>query len=220
MRQAALALILLAAVAGSSEAQGRGRGNGKSKNIPPGQMPREGECRVWYDGVPPGRQPGPMNCDQAERVASRDRNARVIYGEDRRATRNRDERYRDREERDRNRDGGARDRTSGSSRYPDVYGSRPDDRVYGYNRVATQNGERDGYEKGREDARDRDSYDPVRHGWYRSGDRGYNNRYGTRDDYKLAYREGFESGYERGYREVKGYGSNRGSTGGFRLPRF
>jgi hypothetical protein len=200
MRRAAFALILLTAVAGTSEAQGRGRAN-TAQGIPPGQMPRAGECRVWYDNLPPGRQPAPTNCDQAERVASRSRDARVIYG-DRFATRNSDQRYRDR-----------------STRNPQGYGSSPGDRAYGYNSVAIQNGERDGYEKGREDARDNDSYDPVRHSWYRSGDRGYNNRYGTRDDYKLVYREGFESGYERGYREVKGYGATRGSAGGFRLPR-
>ena len=205
MRQAAFALILLAAVAGSSEAQGRGRGNARSQGIPPGQMPRAGECRVWYDNLPPGRQPAATNCDQAERTASRTSNARVIYGDDRFAVRNGDERYRDR---------------TGVTRNPQVYDSYPGDRGYGSNSVAVQNGERDGYEKGREDARDNDSYDPVRHSWYRSGDRGYNNRYGTRDDYKLVYREGFESGYDRGYREVKGYGANRSNTGGIRLPRF
>ena len=196
MRKAAFALIILAAVTGTSEAQGRGRAN-SAQGIPPGQMPRAGECRVWYDGRPPGRQPAPTNCDQAERVASRTRDARVIYGTDRYGygTRNSDERYRDR-----------------ANTYPN-------NRGYANNSVAFQGGERDGYAKGREDARDNDSYDPVRHSWYRSGDRGYNNRYGTRDDYKLVYRDGFESGYERGYREVKGYGANRGSTGGYRVPR-
>ena len=94
MRTAAMSLILLALVAGTSEAQGRGRGN--SQGIPPGQMPRAGECRVWIDGLPPGRQPAPTNCDQAERVASRNRNARVIYGDDAYSNRNGDQRYRDR----------------------------------------------------------------------------------------------------------------------------
>ena len=42
----------------------------------------------------------------------------------------------------------------------------------------------------------------MRHGWYRSGDRGYNSRYGTRDNYKLAYRDGFEAGYEQAYGRV------------------
>ena len=35
---------------------------------------------MWYDGVPPGRQPRPTDCYEAERIASRDQNARVIYG--------------------------------------------------------------------------------------------------------------------------------------------
>ena len=128
MRQTAFALILLAAVAGTSEAQGRGRGN-SAQGIPPGQMPRAGECRVWHDNLPPGRQPAPTSCDQAERIASRSRDARVIYGDDRFATRNSGQRYRDR-----------------SSAYPD-------NRGYGYNTVPFQNGDRDGYEKGLEDAR-------------------------------------------------------------------
>jgi len=29
--------------------------------IPPGHMPRQGECRVWVPGVPPGRQPRPKS---------------------------------------------------------------------------------------------------------------------------------------------------------------
>lgn len=51
------------------------------------------------------------------------------------------------------------------------------------NGVAWQNGHRDGYEKGVEDARDRDSYDPVRHSRYRNADRGYDRRYGSKDQY-------------------------------------
>ena len=179
MRTAATSLILLALVAGTSEAQGRGRGN--SQGIPPGQMPRAGECRVWIDGLPPGRQPAPTSCDQAERVASRNRNARVIYGDmpTRIATATALSRSHD----------GVYDR---SYHYPNSRNSG-----YGYNSVPYDNGYRDGLEKGREDAQDRDSYDPVRHSWYRSGDRGYNSRYGTKESYKLAYRDGFEAGYEQ-----------------------
>ena len=191
MRNAAFTLALLALVAGTSEAQGRGRVYG-SQGIPPGQMPRAGQCRVWYDNVPPGRQPAPTNCDQAERIASRDRNARVIYGDDRYAT-NDDWRY--------------RDRTYGNGNvYPnDRY---PTDRYPNNNRgfansVPFDNGYRDGVEKGREDARRNNSFDPVRHSRYRSADNGYNSRYGTRDQYKLTYRDGFESGYEQGFREVR-----------------
>jgi hypothetical protein len=53
----------------------RGR---RSTNVPPGQMPPAGMCRIWIDGVPPGHQPAPTNCQTA--VANRPANARVIWG--------------------------------------------------------------------------------------------------------------------------------------------
>jgi hypothetical protein len=65
---------------------------------------------------------------------------------------------------------------------------------------AAANGFRDGLAQGREDARDRHRFDPVRSSRYRAGDRDYNNRYGSRDDYKREYRAGFQQGYEQGYR--------------------
>lgn len=68
---------------------------------------------------------------------------------------------------------------------------------------AAQNGYRDGYAQGRDDARDRDRYDPVRASRYREGDHDYNSRYGPREDYKRQYRTAFEQGYEQGYREVR-----------------
>ena len=67
--------------------------------------------------------------------------------------------------------------------------------------AATQNGYRDGYEAGRDDARDRDNYDPRRAKRYRQGDHDYENRYGSRDQYKQGYRAAFQQGYEQGYRE-------------------
>lgn len=71
----------------------------------------------------------------------------------------------------------------------------------GYYSPALDNGARDGYEKGQEDARKNRSFDPLRHSWYRSGDRDYEGRYGSRDQYKNVYRQGFQRGYERGYQE-------------------
>ena len=199
MRSLAVLCVLFALVASPLEAQGRGRGNGNrgygSQGIPPGQMPPAGMCRVWYDGVPPGRQPRPMNCNDAERLASRDRNARVIYGDD--------YGYSDRS---RNYPYGTNDRYG--------YPNGGSNRGYGNNSVAYDNGYRDGLEKGREYALDRDSFDPVRHNWYRSGNRGYNSRYGSRDDYKLVYRDGFEAGYQQAYRQNGGnYSSSRNSRG-------
>ena len=77
-----------------------------------------------------------------------------------------------------------------------AYGGR-----YGSASPAAEYGFNEGYRKGREDARDGDRYDPVRHKWYREGDRHYNGRYGSRDEWKYVYREAFKQGYDRGYRE-------------------
>ena len=52
-----------------------------SQGIPPGHMPPAGSCRVWYDHRPPGHQPAPTSCREAERIAARERGARVIYSE-------------------------------------------------------------------------------------------------------------------------------------------
>ncbi|MGB2718024.1 MAG: hypothetical protein WBC51_27805 [Vicinamibacterales bacterium] len=97
----------------------------------------------------------------------------------------------------------------GSGR-PGVYGNRGygggygnGNGRYGYYSPALDNGVRDGYEKGQEDIRKNRSFDPLRHSWYRSGDRHYEREYGSRDDYKNLYRRGFQEGYERGYRESR-----------------
>jgi hypothetical protein len=186
-------------------------------------MPPPGECRVWYDGRPPGQQPSPTSCNQAERIAARDRNARVIYGDDRNNDRYRDENDRDRNgryendrdrnersENDRDRDdryenGRTEDRGSNgvTDRIREILRGRDPNRyppsTSQNGSTAYDNGFRDGLEKGREDVRDNDSFDPVRHSRYRSADRGYNSRYGTKEQYKLAYRDGFEDGYAQGY---------------------
>lgn len=95
------------------------------------------------------------------------------------------------------------------SRGPSGYPPYRNDGRYGYppygnngrDNTAFDIGARDGFEKGREDARDGDRYDPRRHKWYREGDRDYNSRYGSKDRYKDEYRRGFLAGYDRGYRE-------------------
>ena len=87
-------------------------------------------------------------------------------------------------------------------RYSPRYGTngRYDGRGYG-DLSPFDIGARDGYEKGREDVRDNDRFDPRRHKWYREGDHDYDNRYGSRDRYRDEYRQGFTTGYERGYRQ-------------------
>jgi hypothetical protein len=196
-------------------AQGRGRAN--SQGIPPGHLPPAGQCRVWYNGVPPGRQPSATSCREAERIAARDRNARVIYGAN--TDRRTDGWWDPREDRT----GRAIPRPNPNS-YPDRYPSRryPNTRgTYRYANVAFDNGYNDGLDKGREDVDDRDSYDPNRHSRYRSADRGYEGRYGSKDQYRDIYREGFLAGYNDAYRGYDVYDrrSDRGRAGlGFPWP--
>ncbi|MGE3707352.1 MAG: hypothetical protein AB7I13_18930 [Vicinamibacterales bacterium] len=76
----------------------------------------------------------------------------------------------------------------------------------GYGRLQTRaadQGYRDGYAQGRDDARDGDRYDPIRAKRYREGDHDYDRRDGSRDDYKREYRAAFEQGYAQGYREAR-----------------
>jgi flagellar biosynthesis/type III secretory pathway protein FliH len=70
----------------------------------------------------------------------------------------------------------------------------------GVNEPAYARGYADGFDKGRDDFKDRHRYDPLRHGDYRDGDNGYDRDYGSKDAYKQYYREGFRSGYEDGFR--------------------
>jgi hypothetical protein len=90
-----------------------------------------------------------------------------------------------------------------TERYPSTTGDArtPTGRISGgLLSAAVQSGYRDGLVKGREDADDRDSYDPNRHSWYRSADRGYESRFGTKQDYQMEYRRGFLEGYNAVYR--------------------
>jgi hypothetical protein len=220
MMRAVAILILIGFMAAPAAAQGRGRGKEK---VPPGHMPQAGECRVWYDGVPPGRQPSPTSCAEAQRIAARD-GARVIYGTDSRRGRDDDRWERDDERRGRvgtNDDRRTRDNREPRGRavprtgqYPGTT-RIPDDRRRnrrGENVTSTaayQRGFDDGRVKGREDAGDRDSYDPDRHSWYRSANRGYHTAYGSKEEYADLYREGFQRGYEEAYRTNQGANRNR-----------
>jgi hypothetical protein len=230
MRTAAV-MLLIGLVASPAAAQGRGGRYGERvQRIPPGHLPPPGECRVWYDDRPAGHQPPPTNCRDAERIASRDRYARVIYGGGDR----RDDVWRE-DPRDRGRSipRGSRypypdqypDRYPDPDRYPyperSPYPDRYPERRYpiprypndpgrnGQLSVPFDNGYDDGYDKGLEDARDNDAYDPSRHSRYRSADRGYNRRYGTKAEYQSVYRDGFRAGYDDGYR---GSGAQRRGT--------
>ena len=49
-----------------------------SFQVSPDRVPRGGLCRIWYEGIPEGRQPLPMTCARAHRVA-REHGGRVIW---------------------------------------------------------------------------------------------------------------------------------------------
>ena len=193
LRPTALLFLSLAIAGVTANAEAQGPWNRRNRNevarmqgVPPGQLPPADLCRVFYDARGYGRQSSSMNCRQAESIAARDRNARVVYGENAYAYRN-------------------------GNGYPGVSGRNDDWRTgrdprYDsgiYDRARTpayETGFRDGLQRGREDVSRRNSYDLNRHGWYRSADRGYENRYGSRGDYERWYREGFEAGYSQSYR--------------------
>jgi hypothetical protein len=172
----------------------------RAQGVPPGQLPPANQCRVWYNDRPNGRQPAPTSCTRAEAQAARDRNARVIYGEDvywNTGFENRG-RYEGRYPGDdQNNDRAVR---RGSVRDPRLSGGTYDRYGREGGSVAFRNGYRDGMTKGREDAEDGDRYDVNRHSWYRSATRGYENELGTRYEYIDGYRRGFQSGYAEGYR--------------------
>ena len=193
-----IAVLALAGASLPAEAQQWGNnrndrvGVARAQGIPPGQLPSANQCRVWYDNRPVGRQPAATSCRQAEAIAARDRNGRVIYGENV-YWNARDTRYGD----------GERAVRRGSVRDPrdrGGYGNDDRDPRFYANSPAFQNGYRDGMTKGREDGEDRDRFDVNRHGWYRAANRGYENRYGARANYQQIYRQGFEAGYAEGYR--------------------
>lgn len=209
MSRSFVVLLSLLMVGAAAQAEAQGRGNrqnrqvmsrqeiARAQGVPPGQLPPAGMCRVWYDNRSNGRQPSATSCRQAEAIAARDRNARVIYGENVYGGWGRSDPW------ERQSDNGAVYRVPGRNRDPragnDPYG-------YGNNRYTTpgfQNGYRDGLQKGRDDGDDNDRYDPNRHSWYRSATRGYENEYGSRAEYQARYREGFEAGYGDGYRAYR-----------------
>ena len=188
----------------------------RAQGVPPGQMPPADRCRVWYEGRPPGRQPSATSCSQAEALASRDRSARVIYGENvyssSRAGYGNDPRFPDDRGRDVYNGNDRAVRRDGRVRDPRVNGGTIDqygrdgrdtrngrDSRYG-NTPAFESGYRDGLTKGREDGEDNDRFDAGRHSWYRSANRGYDDDFGSKADYQSRYRQGFNAGYAEGYR--------------------
>ncbi|MEO8500624.1 MAG: hypothetical protein ABI565_06895 [Vicinamibacteria bacterium] len=70
---------------------------------------------------------------------------------------------------------------------------------YNVERIAFDNGYRDGQREGVKDDRHRDRFEYRDEGRYRDGDAGYRREYGPRYEYVSVYRRGFAEGYRRGY---------------------
>ena len=77
---------------------------------------------------------------------------------------------------------------------------------YGYSAAYPPTALNDGYEKGREDARKHRLYDPLRHDWYRDGDRTTRASTGRTSSTRTSTARAFQEGYERGYRELETIG--------------
>jgi hypothetical protein len=111
----------------------------------------------------------------------------------------------------RNARGGRNGRDDDRYGQDDRYGTRADRRD---TRLGFDRGYQDGITKAQEDTRDGDRYDPARHDWYKSGDRGYNSQSGSREDYRSAYRSGFVQGYDNAYRQNGNTNTGNQGTGG------
>lgn len=73
-----------------------------------------------------------------------------------------------------------------------------------YVEVAQNTGYRDGLGKGRDDAREGNSFNVERHDAYRDADHGYRDSFGNKTGYREQYREAFRRGYQEGYRADRG----------------
>lgn len=76
-------------------------------------------------------------------------------------------------------------------------------------RLAYDNGFRDGQQRGERDARDRRDFRVDRDSDYRNADSGYRG-YGDRNGYRRFFRDGYQAGYAEGYNRVARYDRSGG----------
>lgn len=83
-------------------------------------------------------------------------------------------------------------------------------RGYDIDRIARENGRRDGEYKGEDDARHNRRFNPEGAHDFKKATNGYSSSFGYKEEYKRAYRDAFIRGYENGYRRYQGsYGRYR-----------
>lgn len=219
IRRVALAALILAVAGSLSVADAQGRGHGKNKHkgkhknkhhvsqgIPPGHLPRAGECRVWYEGRPPGHQPAPTSCTEARAIAAGDSDARVIYGDrDRDDRKGRDRDDDDDDDRDDDdRDKRWRDRRDGV--LGGILGDRSDRERADRDRV-----ERDRREREAESRRPRGGTAPRDETQVRN-----DNDAPFRNGHNDGYREGLTDGRARVPRNPTRFSRYRTATRGYR----
>ena len=73
MRKLHVAMVIGGALLASASVA-----EGQRGKVPKGQMPSAGMCRIWIDGVPPGRQPAQTDCATAR--ANAPANSRILTG--------------------------------------------------------------------------------------------------------------------------------------------
>ena len=78
MKLFAAMVIGFVALATPRIASAQAKTNGRE--IPTGDRPPAGMCRIWLDDVPPAQQPAPTDCATA--VRNRPSKGRVIFGDD------------------------------------------------------------------------------------------------------------------------------------------
>ena len=66
-------------VAPTPQAETVAPGTAAVLGVPPGHLPKPGECRVWIPGVPPGRQPRPKSRDCAGIAAVAPPGSWILY---------------------------------------------------------------------------------------------------------------------------------------------
>ena len=144
------------------------------------------------------------------------------YPQGRQDDQDRREHSRDHRDDDRNRDNGnyhRRDRDD-DQRYErnrrsdnGYYGNDGYNNGYGNNiyRMAQKYGYQDGLNKGAEEAREGDRYNPESTSPYRNATNGYDRSYGNREQYKQAYRQAFLQGFDQGYNQYNNRSNRNGS---------
>lgn len=88
----------------------------------------------------------------------------------------------------------------GQGTYRDRGGYNDGRYVRDIERVAYDNGFREGLRQGERDGRSNRRFEPQRHNEWRDANNGFRREYGDHTFYRRSFRNGFEAGYSQAYR--------------------